>query len=250
MPKDDPLEDEKNAQEAILAASLVPIFAKFKQGARRAILDGDVLPGPLFSLDDTAKALETRYKSIQNSSKDAALNNFFLGGGDKLYGQLLEDWADQTSQRRGQIISRTSSTQAVQSRSEAMAALVAEGEGITNESLWALTGVILARKLSARLKLIAQTEVQAAYESTKFLKGQAILETPELSTRFETVDVWNSVLDGGERISHNIADGQERVSPIPFDVGGSQLLYPGDPSGPIKEIINCRCYLTSKVVEK
>lgn len=40
---------------------------------------------------------------------------------------------------------------------------------------------------------------------------------------------------------HRAADGQERALDTPFDVSGERLMFPGDPSGSPKNIINCRC---------
>lgn len=52
---------------------------------------------------------------------------------------------------------------------------------------------------------------------------------------------WSTILDGRERDTHNHAHGQRVRIDEPFDVGGDQLMFPGDPSGSPSEIINCRC---------
>jgi len=54
---------------------------------------------------------------------------------------------------------------------------------------------------------------------------------------------WNTILDGRERITHNIADGQMQPIMMPFEVGSSLLMYPKDMSldASLEEIINCRC---------
>jgi len=43
------------------------------------------------------------------------------------------------------------------------------------------------------------------------------------------------------RPTHLAADGQTVPVGQPFHVGGAALMYPGDPSGPASEIINCNC---------
>jgi len=55
---------------------------------------------------------------------------------------------------------------------------------------------------------------------------------------------WNVTSDGRERDTHADADGQ--IVPVDgtFRVGGARLEHPGDPTGPIEEIGNCRCYAT------
>lgn len=54
---------------------------------------------------------------------------------------------------------------------------------------------------------------------------------------------WGTAEDSHVRPTHAEADGQVRDLDEPFDVGGASLMFPGDPSGPAEEIINCRCVL-------
>lgn len=53
--------------------------------------------------------------------------------------------------------------------------------------------------------------------------------------------MWRSLHDSRVRDTHAIADGQIQLESDPFTVGGALLDYPGDPSGPAGEVINCRC---------
>lgn len=41
-------------------------------------------------------------------------------------------------------------------------------------------------------------------------------------------------------------DGQTRMLDEPFNVGGYQMDYPGDSSGPAREVVNCRCTVSYK----
>jgi hypothetical protein len=52
---------------------------------------------------------------------------------------------------------------------------------------------------------------------------------------------WLSAGDGRVRDTHASADGQTVPIDAPYNVGGAQLSYPGDPSGPNAEVCNCRC---------
>lgn len=58
---------------------------------------------------------------------------------------------------------------------------------------------------------------------------------------------WVSMEDDKVRPTHQQADADYANNPIPsnqpFIVGGSEMMYPGDPSGPPGEVINCRCIL-------
>ena len=57
----------------------------------------------------------------------------------------------------------------------------------------------------------------------------------------DTTKEWDSSGDQRTRATHAAADGQKRAFNEPFSVGGSALMYPGDPSGPASETIQCRC---------
>ena len=52
---------------------------------------------------------------------------------------------------------------------------------------------------------------------------------------------WIATNDSRTRDTHNAAHGQIVPVDVPFRVGGAELMHPGDPTGPIKEIANCRC---------
>lgn len=53
--------------------------------------------------------------------------------------------------------------------------------------------------------------------------------------------VWLSTDDARTRSTHEHADGQRVLLGQPFNVGGFELRFPGDPSGPPQEVIQCRC---------
>jgi len=55
---------------------------------------------------------------------------------------------------------------------------------------------------------------------------------------------WLTTLDGRERDTHANVDGQIVAVGTPFEVGGVLLDHPGDPTGPLEEIANCRCTTT------
>ena len=52
---------------------------------------------------------------------------------------------------------------------------------------------------------------------------------------------WVATSDGRARDSHLETGGQIVGVETDFDVGGARLAHPGDPTGPIEEIANCRC---------
>jgi HK97 family phage portal protein len=54
---------------------------------------------------------------------------------------------------------------------------------------------------------------------------------------------WLATDDTRTRDDHSAADAQVQDIGTPFDVGGEQLMYPGDPAGSPAETCNCRCTL-------
>lgn len=59
---------------------------------------------------------------------------------------------------------------------------------------------------------------------------------------------WIATKDNRTRHEHGVADGQTVDYDQPFDVGGEDLMFPGDPSGSPWNVYNCRC--TMRTVEK
>lgn len=57
---------------------------------------------------------------------------------------------------------------------------------------------------------------------------------------------WNTIMDGRERPTHAIANGQTVPIDAPFIVGGYRMMFPRDVTygAPPSEIINCRCSIT------
>ena len=60
--------------------------------------------------------------------------------------------------------------------------------------------------------------------------------------------VWRTASDSRVRDSHGSMQGQSVGLDEPFVTGnGVRLMYPGDPSGPASEIINCRCHVNTRI---
>lgn len=84
-----------------------------------------------------------------------------------------------------------------------------------------------------RARRISRTEVNASASAASDFAAEA--------TAIPLEREWLAVDDDRTRESHDAADGQRRGMREPFDVGGSELMRPSDPSGPPEETINCRC---------
>jgi hypothetical protein len=61
---------------------------------------------------------------------------------------------------------------------------------------------------------------------------------------------WVSTMDDRVRDTHRDAHGQVRGVSEAFDVGGYAMMYPGDPDGPAKEVVNCRCHIVPETTAR
>lgn len=87
---------------------------------------------------------------------------------------------------------------------------------------------------------VARTETIGAVNAGVFRAAELDAEERGDPAPFK---VWIATDDLRTRPTHNDADGQRTLLRQPFRVGGSALLFPGDPRGPAAEVINCRCSL-------
>jgi HK97 family phage portal protein len=111
---------------------------------------------------------------------------------------------------------------------------VRKGESIPQLSK-RIDDLYLLQIIPNRSQVIASTETAAAnnYGSHEAAKASDLALNK----------VWLATEDGHTRETHRQADGQVVGLDDPFDVGGDQLMYPGDISmgAGADEIVNCRC---------
>ncbi len=88
-----------------------------------------------------------------------------------------------------------------------------------------------------RAKAVGRTEGVSVYNAGRH---QAYVDLAR-ETGQQWSKTWLSVRDTRVRHTHRVADGQKVPLAAKFNVGGSFANYPGDPSLPAAEAINCRC---------
>lgn len=124
--------------------------------------------------------------------------------------------------------------------SESLAEGVAAGESVDELKrrmldLFAADGPQLG---PVRADRIAATQAASAFnagtlESARLLTGE---ERP-------LVKQWITRRDARVREAHEDVDGQLQLLDDPFDVGGTEMMFPGDPTAPADLVINCRCIM-------
>lgn len=99
-----------------------------------------------------------------------------------------------------------------------------------------------------RSEVIARTEgLRAVHEGTEELFRQSI-DASQLEGMV-VVRQWNALRDKATRSSHRKMHGQKRALGAKFRTGdGYDIAYPGDPNAPAKEIIQCRCVLSTRLM--
>ena len=85
---------------------------------------------------------------------------------------------------------------------------------------------------SFRVDRITNTVVVGAFEAGTLLSWKEAGITKK---------GWLSTQDGRVRETHDAANGQEVDISDVFTVGTAALKHPGDPDGPVGEVVNCRC---------
>jgi len=86
-----------------------------------------------------------------------------------------------------------------------------------------------------RAEVIARTESLTAYSVGS--------NTAAVESEVDMDKVWATNMDGRQRPSHGAANRQRQALKDPYQVGGAELMFPGDSSlgAPAAETIQCRC---------
>lgn len=112
------------------------------------------------------------------------------------------------------------------------------GRGDTPAVITVAVEAVLDRDTSADVDRIAETETVAATNAAQWAAHADIAAALEL----DVVKTWVSMRDDAVRATHRVVDGQAVGVSDRFQVGPAALLYPGDPAGPVGEVIHCRCF--------
>lgn len=93
-----------------------------------------------------------------------------------------------------------------------------------------------------RAERIARTESTRAWNAGTLAAAQA-LTGPDRPL----VKQWLTRNDERVRVAHRDANGQLQLLDEPFDVGGTPMMYPGDPTAPADLTVQCRCIMRAAV---
>jgi hypothetical protein len=100
-----------------------------------------------------------------------------------------------------------------------------------------------AKAIQTKLESVApwQATMLARTDLIALGNGASLQRAVVLNDPGSAFKTWLATPDERTRINHRHAHGQTVPTNQPFNVGGEQLLYPGDPSASDGNVINCRC---------
>lgn len=121
---------------------------------------------------------------------------------------------------------------------EIIADATARGQGPRDPDLRAaIIAAMQGEAGKSRAERIASTELHSVAIGAKY--EEILRQKREFGGEYQKT--WRSTRDGRTRTTHKRANNQVRELEEPFDVGLARLRYPGDPNGPAREVIRCRC---------
>lgn len=115
---------------------------------------------------------------------------------------------------------------------------------LTDDQIDNIVNRYTERYVQYRANTIARTEaLRSVHQSADAMIQQAI-DSGNVQQE-QLIQTWLTAGDGKVRDSHSDMDGQQQTYGTPFQSGlGNMLSYPGDPSAPAEDVVNCRCTLT------
>lgn len=97
---------------------------------------------------------------------------------------------------------------------------------------------------AGRAQRIAMTEATRAFNAGTLAAAQAMTGPDR-----PLVKQWLTRRDTRVRDAHRETNGQLQLLDDPFDVDGTPMQYPGDPTAPAALTVNCRCIMRTAVAE-
>lgn len=100
--------------------------------------------------------------------------------------------------------------------------------------------------LKLRAETISRTEALASLHAAQNEATLQLIDTGKVSAD-QVTRIWDATEDKRTRPDHVEANGQSVGLYQAFEIGGTRMMYPGDPAGGAANVINCRCNLTIRV---
>jgi hypothetical protein len=123
----------------------------------------------------------------------------------------------------------------------------ARGEKLSAGDVEPMVTAYKNRALRYRAETIGRKETITSLHTAQDQAMQQAAAVGNIDQR-DVSYIWHTAHDDRVRETHRPMDRQVRQMGTPFTTGaGVHLMYPGDPSGPAAEVINCRCWREPKI---
>lgn len=124
-----------------------------------------------------------------------------------------------------------------------IAKAIRDGTGLDESTIRRMLISYRNKALKLRGDTIGRTEAMASVQRGAYEGIRQAISAGQIESDL-VVSVWQTARDSRVRDSHAAMDGEE----VPFGQAFSNgLLFPGDPSGPAEEVINCRCTVFHRI---
>ena len=221
-----------------MAARFQMSVARQIQNAMRAGLKQFEQDGSTVGIDSVVDPYEIRMTATIGTEARNIMQTFgerILGNEKRLRKDIGDDPFEQAMQNYIRIYGLQHAELITRTTKEQLKQLIQDGlnDGIGTEQIARNIRKKIPSMAQFRAATIARTETHTAAN----FGSQAAAEATGLVLMKE----WAAAEDDRTRPDHSDADGQVVPMDGSFTVGGVQLQFPGDPSGPPEQIINCRC---------
>lgn len=121
------------------------------------------------------------------------------------------------------------------------------GEAIDADTVSKMVGRYSDSLLQLRGETIARTETMVALNAARAEAMQQAIDSGAVRAD-QVTKVWRSAGDNRVRETHRDMNGQTvRINEKFVSPSGALLEFPGDPSAPVEEVINCRCTYETRI---
>ena len=224
--------------EADVRRSFWAVLSKWLVETSRRVLRGSG-PPDLDAIWAQAPAWHTAVEHVvQGAVKDAMRSGYTALMGDDYPWDQRVFVATYLGQVTNRMVRTSEDTYDLVAGQVAEAVNLGEGIPQIRDRVDQVLSTTATERWPNRATVVARTEAIGALNAGRNDAFQAYAEDEPDE---ELEKVWLATSDSRTRKTHQIADGQRVPLDQPFIVGGFPLMFPGDPSGPPQEVIQCRC---------
>lgn len=124
---------------------------------------------------------------------------------------------------------------------------IREGQPVPAHTVSRATRAYSNRMIQLRGETIARTESMASLHAAQHEALQQAVDAGAVQAN-QVRRVWRSAADNRVRDTHRAMNGESVGLDEPWiSPSGASLRYPGDPSAPVEEIVNCRCWAETRI---